>query len=297
MAAAAKAVPRVRNVVHDDAIWRQTIHYEESTAQNWDNNWGFMRDDLYDEERQNPRSSSAQYTTAAPQLPAITAKFAKGGASKNSISETNNSNGKINVGQSPDPRFRKFQPSPDRFLPNEPSLPTIPNDEEARNLLMMYDVPRVMKKLSPVQKYPYPRTTTMDVGWLWKNVKGYKHHRTADKGGEGMTSPTVQSAGSRAGIRENSDSVPHGGVDALAAAAAEGAPRNDAKHRKEKGKRERRQWQAGNGVEEAKGEVEKDEAEHQAASPSFVTLEIYGKHARGRQDVLKWWGGTRESMP
>ncbi|KAJ3038553.1 hypothetical protein HK097_003146 [Rhizophlyctis rosea] len=40
--AEAKGERRVRNMVHDDAIWRQTINYELLTANSWEKDWGFM---------------------------------------------------------------------------------------------------------------------------------------------------------------------------------------------------------------------------------------------------------------
>ncbi|OUM66736.1 hypothetical protein PIROE2DRAFT_5944 [Piromyces sp. E2] len=38
---------KIKNVVHEDEIWRQTVKFEKDTAQQWKNNWGFMTDSLY----------------------------------------------------------------------------------------------------------------------------------------------------------------------------------------------------------------------------------------------------------
>jgi len=38
---------KIKNIVHDDEIWKQTVKYEKDTAQQWKSNWGFMTDSLY----------------------------------------------------------------------------------------------------------------------------------------------------------------------------------------------------------------------------------------------------------
>ncbi|KAG5457908.1 MAG: hypothetical protein BJ554DRAFT_1971 [Olpidium bornovanus] len=226
----AKAAPRVRNVVFDDAIWRQTIQYEEITAKTWESNWGFMKDTLYEDK---PSQS-------APKLPALQqANPANGGAGRPAPKKTF------------DPRFRKYQLPADRFNANEPVLPALP-DEATTNLLMAYDILRVAKKLTPVEKSPYPRTTMQDIGWLWKNVRGYKYLGVASKDARGARKEETKDDDQEAGGEEPT----------------------------------------GEGVT-GSGRIP---SISKLPSP-YVTLEIYGKHARGRDNILRWWGGTRESMP
>ncbi|ORX82782.1 hypothetical protein BCR32DRAFT_267423 [Anaeromyces robustus] len=38
---------KIKNIVHDDEIWKQTVKFEKDTAQQWKNHWGFMTDTLY----------------------------------------------------------------------------------------------------------------------------------------------------------------------------------------------------------------------------------------------------------
>ncbi|KAJ3159723.1 hypothetical protein HDU86_001373 [Geranomyces michiganensis] len=126
--AAARAAPRVRNQVHDAAIWRQTISYELSTAKEWEQNWGFMRE-LYEQpsesgERKNrPKKSSASTVPRA---------FISGLPSK---------------------------------LP--PGLTDDPKSHTA-DLLCIHDVTRITRSLHPKQKYTYPATTQQEIGWDWE---------------------------------------------------------------------------------------------------------------------------------
>ncbi|KAI9093430.1 hypothetical protein DFS34DRAFT_263370 [Phlyctochytrium arcticum] len=186
-AASQKGVPtRVKNQVHDDAIWRQTIHYELSTASGWEGQWGFMRD-LYaldsvpgKQTRLPPLSSTPQKQTkpTGPPGPYISGL----------------------------PSLRP------------PGLTTSPSSFTS-DLLAIHDIPRIIRTRYPHQKYTFPATTQMEVGWGWGAPKVVVGEATAEDVGGGMT---------------------------------------------DRGMR---------------------------------TLEEFGRFARGQRDVLKWWGGSRESLP
>lgn len=49
---------KIKNVVHEDEIWRQTVKFEKDTAQQWKNNWGFMTDSLYGHKDLNKKQKS-----------------------------------------------------------------------------------------------------------------------------------------------------------------------------------------------------------------------------------------------
>ncbi|KAJ3042543.1 hypothetical protein HDV00_007077 [Rhizophlyctis rosea] len=176
-----KGEKRVRNMVHDDAIWRQTIQYELLTANSWEKDWGFMKE-LYDK---SPRTLSQK-----PPLPSIH----QTPTATTTTTETHHSG----------------LPS---LLP--PGLTPDPNSTLS-DWLLMHDVKRIIASKTPNQKYGFPCTTMQEVGWDWED------------GGKG-----------------------------------------DKK-------------EGGGGVRRIGG---------------LRTLERYGRYAEGRRDVLKWWGGARESLP
>jgi len=49
---------KIKNVVHEDEIWRQTVKFEKDTSQQWKNNWGFMTDSLYGHKDINKKQKS-----------------------------------------------------------------------------------------------------------------------------------------------------------------------------------------------------------------------------------------------
>ncbi|KAJ3021784.1 hypothetical protein HKX48_007755 [Thoreauomyces humboldtii] len=214
MPAVAAPGPRVRNTVHDAAIWRQTISYELSTAKEWEKNWGFMRG-LYDH--------NGTETLKLPPLAATTPRaFISGLPSK---------------------------------LPQ--GLTSDPTSLTA-DLLSMHDIPRITRSLYPKQKYTFPATTQQEVGWDW-NRDGLE--RTAGEVETVLGADSVERgnpdrrirASEREAVRDGEKSV----VDAMQRRFAGDANPNPVRYR---------------------------------------TLERFGREARGQGDVLKWWGGCRESL-
>ncbi|KAI9207452.1 uncharacterized protein BJ171DRAFT_456066 [Polychytrium aggregatum] len=183
-----KGERRVHNMVHDDAIWRQTIHYELTTASNWEGSWGFMKD-AYRQPSPDTKSDSRPDPPRAadtnPPVPSTSssASFASGLPSKVPQGLTDN---------------------PDSIV---------------SNWLCNHNVPRIIRYRMPIEKYRFPATTATEIGWLW---------------GKGDVVPVAPSPYWITQSRE--------------------APKNH-------------------------------------------TLERFGKHAKGRVDTLKWWGGGRESLP
>ncbi|KAI8815941.1 uncharacterized protein EV422DRAFT_572284 [Fimicolochytrium jonesii] len=213
---AVAAEPRVRNQVHDAAIWRQTIHLELQTPRNWEKHWGFMRE-LY----------AKDPTTRPPLLPPLASTVPRA--------------------------FASGLPSK---LP--PGLTTSPTSYTA-DLLSIHDIPRISRSLYPKQKYTFPATTQQEVGWAWTTR----------------------------------------GEDEVAAREVErvlGADRAE----KDVGKRATREVVREREREVAeralRGSVGDDEGKN-ARVVRFRTLERFGREARGQGDVLKWWGGCRESLP
>ncbi|KAJ3201824.1 hypothetical protein HDU82_007851 [Entophlyctis luteolus] len=197
---AASKTPRVRNAIHDDAIWRQTVHYELSTAQNWERYWGFMKDAMI----ANELSIRAARQNKAKLPPIGNAVAARLAAASQKHQQQQHEH---------DPRTSGL---PSR-LP--PGLVLPQDDAVVRDLLVAYRVPTVVRARMPVDKYRVPCTTSAEVGWAW--------------GGAAEDAPPVDAATAVGGCRK----------------------------------------------------------------AVFRTLEKYGNVAPGRQDILKWWGGARESLP
>ncbi|KAI8915234.1 hypothetical protein PhCBS80983_g01355 [Powellomyces hirtus] len=202
--AARAAAPRVKNQVHDAAIWRQTISYELSTAKDWEQNWGFMRG-LY--EHPKVSNSGKEYVKLPPLRSTVPRAFISGLPSK---------------------------------LPQ--GLTADPNSHTA-DLLSIHDVPRITRSLYPKQKYTFPATTQQEIGWDWEQDTSEQTKIT--------TTPSVERMGT---LHDDKKSC----VDDMQRRFVADANPNPVQYR---------------------------------------TLEKFGREARGQGDVLKWWGGTRESLP
>ncbi|KAJ3109403.1 hypothetical protein HDU97_006648 [Phlyctochytrium planicorne] len=139
MAAVSKKEPRVRNVVHDDAIWRQTVHYEQTTANNWEPYWGFMKEAFTEPKTDEPskpiNSSRHQRLPPLPSHHPITS-YSSG-------------------------------------LPSKlPSGITSANDNPILgDWLISYRIPEIIKARKPMEKYSVPCTTSSEVGWVWGNSR------------------------------------------------------------------------------------------------------------------------------
>ncbi|TPX66450.1 hypothetical protein SpCBS45565_g04467 [Spizellomyces sp. 'palustris'] len=208
-AAVQRGQPRVRNQVHDDAIWRQTTNYELSTAKNWNENWGFMRE-LYKYQEANSKSNvklpPLSSTTPRPYISGLPSKLPQG-------------------------------------------LTTDPKSYTA-DLLCIHDVPRIIRSRYPRQKYIYPATTQHEIGWGWERDEAEEAGLGIGKGFKADQSKT-------------------------------GDPNKMIPCEK-------------SGLEYIQRRLVAD------ANPTpikFRTLEKFGRFARGKEDVLKWWGGSRESLP
>ncbi|KAI8807896.1 hypothetical protein BJ742DRAFT_811152 [Cladochytrium replicatum] len=212
---------RQQNQVHNDAIWRQTINYELSTAKNWEQNWGFMKDACQEYKQQQQNLCDATGTSLRlPQLPPSI--IWPGGVTSSSDRR--------------DPRPSSLSDQSTHPPPYVSGLPSKlpPGLTESSNSIVgdwlyTYNVPRVIRYRPPFEKYTCPATTSSEIGWSW--------------------------AGTAAAIKRHD---PTNALHVDPACTSES-------QRIQKG--------------------------------SFHTLERFGKHARGRRDVLKWWGGARESLP
>ncbi|KAI9334165.1 hypothetical protein BDR26DRAFT_867482 [Obelidium mucronatum] len=196
MAANAKA-PRVRNAVHDAAIWRQTVHYELTTAQNWERYWGFMKDAMIENEEaiKRGRLAKGSKTQVLPPIKKASQPDQKG-------------NDKVQ------PQFTSGLPSK---LP--PGIVQENDHPIVGDFLTTYRIPEIIRTRLPAQKYRVPCTTSSEVGWIWGHAQD----------------PSVPFDGDTvSGVKKNT---------------------------------------------------------------KFHTLERFPREAYGKGDVLKWWGGTRESMP
>ncbi|KAJ3155221.1 hypothetical protein HDU89_007412 [Geranomyces variabilis] len=142
--AASRAAPRVRNQVHDAAIWRQTISYELSTAKDWEQNWGFMRE-LYEQPGASGERKNRLKKSSASSVPRA---FISGLPSK---------------------------------LP--PGLTTDPTSHTA-DLLCIHDVARITRSLHPKQKYTYPATTQQEIGWDWEADPAEMQSKESGDGGK-----------------------------------------------------------------------------------------------------------------
>ncbi|KAJ3111781.1 hypothetical protein HK100_002553 [Physocladia obscura] len=131
--------PRIKNAVHDAAIWRQTVHYELSTAQNWEKYWGFMRDVMI--------LPSLNNTKFDPLPPIAAAR------------QPLQYNG-------PDDRCKSGLPS---RLPPGIVLPT--DNPIVSDLMLTYRVPQIIRARMPVEKYRVPCTTSEEVGWIWGSAR------------------------------------------------------------------------------------------------------------------------------
>ncbi|KAJ3127821.1 hypothetical protein HK098_005715 [Nowakowskiella sp. JEL0407] len=187
-----KKEKRLSNQVHNDAIWRQTINYELTTAKNWDRNWGFMK-----EAYQDPKQKQNSKPTKLPRIV--------------KISHTN-----INGSGLPSKMPNGLTKDPDSIV---------------ADWLYTYNVDRVIRFHTPKDKYTFPATTSAEVGWMWE-----------------------------------------GTAEAISGFAKE---------------------------EKSNGNASENDSptKNTKPSPKYYTLERFGKQARGRGDVLKWWGGVRESLP
>ncbi|KAJ3118910.1 hypothetical protein HDU96_006561 [Phlyctochytrium bullatum] len=133
--------PRVRNVVHDDAIWRQTVHYEQTTANNWEPFWGFMKEALVEASAAAKSEESTTKLARHQRLPPLPPHH-------------------------PRTRFSSGLPSK---LPGGLKL-----DQDSPILgdwLLTYRVPDIIKSRKPVEKYSVPCTTSSEVGWIWGNSR------------------------------------------------------------------------------------------------------------------------------
>ncbi|KAI8622668.1 hypothetical protein BC830DRAFT_1162747 [Chytriomyces sp. MP71] len=208
--------PRVRNAVHDAAIWRQTIHYELATAQNWERYWGFMKDAMIDNE-EAIKAARADKTNKRV-LPPI---HRRGGKLQPKKSEQE---------QQPAPEtvtkhVRPSSPPPMQIhasgLPSRlpPGIVMPKDDPILEDLLITYRIPAVIRSRMPAEKYKTPCTTSSEIGWVWGHSKDATKEFDASKSGVG------------------------------------------------------------------------------AAKAKFHTLERFPREAHGKGDVMKWWGGGRESLP
>ncbi|KAI9339001.1 hypothetical protein BDR26DRAFT_1007956 [Obelidium mucronatum] len=148
MAANAKA-PRVRNAVHDAAIWRQTVHYELTTAQNWERYWGFMKDAMIENEEaiKRGRLAKGSKTQVLPPIKKASQPDQKG-------------NDKVQ------PQFTSGLPSK---LP--PGIVQENDHPIVGDFLTTYRIPEIIRTRLPAQKYRVPCTTSSEVGWIWGHAQ------------------------------------------------------------------------------------------------------------------------------
>ncbi|KAJ3395885.1 hypothetical protein HDU92_004731 [Lobulomyces angularis] len=132
---------RIHNVVHDDAIWRQTINYELNTAKNWDKSWGFVCDayktvDIPEKNSRLPPLKNKNYSQQ-PNASGLPSKLCPG--------LTKDANSLIS------------------------------------DWLLTYDTPRIVNYRFPASKYTYPATTSNEVGWPWGRNSQYGNEEPAKK--------------------------------------------------------------------------------------------------------------------
>ncbi|ORY38192.1 hypothetical protein BCR33DRAFT_720900 [Rhizoclosmatium globosum] len=134
--------PRIRNAVHDAAIWRQTVHYELTTAKNWDRYWGFMRDAMIENEE-----SIKSVRQAKGKKHQILPPIKKPTLPKPTPSPTKNQH----------PNIHRDFPQNDHPIVSD--------------FLITYKVPEIIRTRLPAQKYRVPCTTSSEVGWIWGNAQ------------------------------------------------------------------------------------------------------------------------------
>eukprot|EP00842_Homolaphlyctis_polyrhiza_P000048 jgi/Hompol1/1043/HPOL_004599-RA len=130
--------------------------------------------------------------------------------------------------------------------------------------LCTYNVPRIIKYRFPSEKYTVPSTTAQDIGWPWERVQEKMKMPYAIQQPERFESFEDQEIARRKKKQSEEDKK---ALDALA--------------------KELEQEMKGG---ECRIEQKRDRV------PAPYTLERFGKHARGRGDVLKWFG-AREALP
>ncbi|KAJ1522428.1 hypothetical protein HK096_002142 [Nowakowskiella sp. JEL0078] len=207
-----KKEKRIHNQVHDDAIWRQTINYELTTAKNWDRYF------------QKP---SGENNVKLPTI-ATVPSFASG-------------------------------------LPSKLPQGLSGSDTLMADWLYTYNVPRVIRYKSPSEKYKYPPTTSGEVGWMWT----------------GTTKAISKSVPNIIAGQENNSKFKFGcntDLEDLSKIPKTLSYTFD---------------ESGHFRSVQKGLMN----EIQGNKKQYHTLERFGKQAQGRCDVLKWWGGGRESLP
>ncbi|KAJ3220580.1 hypothetical protein HDU81_011334 [Chytriomyces hyalinus] len=215
---AAKQQPRVRNAVHDAAIWRQTIQYELTTAQNWERYYGFMKDAMIENE-ESIRQARANHTNKRQKLPPISKNQNGSSNSATQDSSTQNANTK-QATKAARPASASKTLIQASGLPSKlpPGLVMPGDDPIVSDWLISYHVPHLIRARMPAEKYRTPCTTSSEVGWVWGQAK------TA-------------------------------------------------------------------------GKPFHDDGEGREGKTAFHTLERFPREAYGKQNILKWWGGNRESMP
>ncbi|KAK6095474.1 hypothetical protein MT418_004167 [Batrachochytrium dendrobatidis] len=138
-----------------------------------------------------------------------------------------------------------------------PGLTTGAQDAILADWLCTYSVPRIMKYRFPSEKYTIPATTANEIGWPWEQ--------------------TQKKLGMPFAIQKQA-------MEPRRFASFEEM------QRAQRGIDQQTKEQVG-GQQEA-GEI----SQARSRVPGPYTLERFGKHARGRGDVLKWFG-ARESLP
>ncbi|KAJ3084998.1 hypothetical protein HK102_000406 [Quaeritorhiza haematococci] len=148
--------------------------------------------------------------------------------------------------------------------------------------LRAHAVNKIVRYRMPSDKYTYPATTATEVGWPWGRAgdKTMPYQSTnaisTSKAQAGNTNSRPGSASSRFVPRNGGGAIVGRGITVTNALEVKGV---------ESCKRGSASDFSGSSSMMKKGSV------------PYYTLEKFGKHAKGREDILKWWGGGRESLP
>ncbi|KAH6592210.1 hypothetical protein BASA50_008200 [Batrachochytrium salamandrivorans] len=261
---------RTHSSVHNDAIWRQTIRYELNMANNWESRWGFMRDSMKPEAKESFLINQDIPPIQQSKLPALSGQRATS-AGKEKPSHIPVECPRSSTQQ----KHVQIHALPIRPLTNkamtglptkiQPGLRTGTNDEIIGDWLCTYNTPRIIKYRFPSEKYTIPPTTSSDIGWPWERVQ--------QQMGMPFVEQRLPDIYRYTGSFEEMQKAKQ-----MAAMVSRQIPETE---------EENRQGGSGEG-----GEI----SQARTRVPAPYTLERFGKHARGRGDVLKWFG-AREALP
>nr|KAJ3418139.1 hypothetical protein HK105_000287 [Polyrhizophydium stewartii] len=289
---------------------RQTIRYELNTAKNWETHWGFMRDTMLTD------AEAGEAAAGGVRLPPLGDARASVGAHHRGKRESAAAARAAAAAASADAAMaaaaRQVKDPKASGLPSKipPGLMDA-TSPIVGDWLCSYNIPRIIHYRFPSEKYTMPPTTATDIGWPWEHVQEkMRAGEACEAGGGGVCGVGRPGALARQDAAKatvtnqlaavtGSDS-PASAAAVAAAVLAGNAQRFESFEDMQESKRKRAQHEADKKMlarlEKEFGPLGADISHRRTQVPTPYTLERFGKHARGRGDVLKWFG-AREALP